>query len=112
MVCSNAFTRERTDLGVLKALGFTSRRLRAQFALRFFIISVIGGAVGAAAGSLFSVSLLDLVFSTFGITKVYPDSTPLTYITAAAFVIICVTVFAYIVSGKIRKVETRELVTE
>ena len=112
IVCSNAFTRERTDLGVLKALGFTSRRLRAQFALRFFIISVIGGAVGAAAGSLFSVSLLDLVFSTFGITKVYPDSTPLTYITAAAFVIICVTVFAYIVSGKIRKVEIRELVTE
>ena len=112
MVCSKAFSQERTDLGIYKAMGFTSGRLRRQFAVRFLIISLIGSVVGAAAGALFSVDILNLVFSLFGISRVQSDSTPLTFIMAAAFVCLSTAVFAYLTSRRIKKIEVRELVTE
>ncbi len=37
MACRRAFIRERTDIGIFRAMGFTSRDLRIQFALRFML---------------------------------------------------------------------------
>lgn len=112
MICTKAFTQERTDIGIYKALGFTVGKLRLQFAVRFFIVSLIGGVIGAVAGSMFSVNVLDLIFSLFGVSKVVPDYTAFTFIGAVAFVSLCVLVFSFIVSGKVKRVEIRELVTE
>ncbi|MBR6874279.1 MAG: FtsX-like permease family protein [Ruminococcus sp.] len=112
MVCSKAFTQERTDLGIYKAIGFTSGRLRRQFAVRFFIIALFGSALGALAGMFWSDDLLNVIFSMFGINKLYPDSTPLTYLGAAGFVVASVTLFALLVSRKVRKVGVRELIVE
>jgi len=112
MVCTKAFTQERTDIGIYKAIGFTVGKLRVQFAVRFFIVSLIGGAIGSVAGSMFSVNVLDLIFSLFGVSKVVPDYTAFTFIGAVAFVSLCVLVFSFIVSGKVKWVEIRELVTE
>lgn len=42
MVCSKAFIQERIDIGIYKAIGFTSKHLRIQFAVRFLIVSVLG----------------------------------------------------------------------
>ncbi|MBR6046001.1 MAG: FtsX-like permease family protein [Ruminococcus sp.] len=112
MVCSKAFAQERTDLGVYKAIGFTSGRLRRQFTVRFLIIAVIGSILGAFAGSLWSDDLLNTVFSMFGIVKLYPDSTPLTYIGGGAFICLCTAVFAFIASRKVKKIAVRELITE
>ena len=36
MICSKTFLREKTDIGIYKALGFTSGNLRLQFSFRFF----------------------------------------------------------------------------
>lgn len=112
MVCSKSFMQERTDLGIYKAMGFTSRRLRRQFAVRFLIISLIGSVFGALAGAFFSGDVLNLIFSLFGINNVTQNNSPLTFITAAAFVCISTAVFAYLTSGKIKKIEVRELITE
>ena len=112
MVCSAAFAQERTDLGICKAIGFTSGRLRAQFTLRFFIISLAGAVLGAIAGSLFSEDLLNLIFGMFGLVRVYTVNTAMTYISAAAFICICVSAFAFFASRKVKRVEIRELVTE
>lgn len=103
---------ERTDIGIYKAIGFTVGKLRVQFAVRFFIVSLIGGVIGAAAGSMFSVNVLDLIFSLFGVSKVVTDYTAFTFIGAVAFVSLCVLAFSFIVSGKVKRVEIRELVTE
>ena len=112
MICTKAFTQERTDIGIYKAIGFTVGKLRAQFAVRYFIVSLIGGVVGAVAGSMFSVNVLDLVFSLFGVSKIVPEYTAFTFIGAVAFVSLCVLVFSFIVSGKVKRVEIRELITE
>lgn len=112
MVCSKAFIRERTDIGIYKAIGFTSGKLRMQFAIRFFMVALIGSVVGAFAGAWFSVDVINLVFRLFGVSSVTTDNTMFTYITAVAFISICVFVFSYLVSGKMKRVEIKELVTE
>ena len=63
-------------------------------------------------GSIFSVKLLDLIFLLFGVSKVVPEYTAFTFIGAVAFVSLCVLVFSFIVLGKVKRVEVRELVTE
>lgn len=112
MVCSKAFLRERRDSGIYKALGFTSFRLRSCFALRFLMISVIGGALGAVLSGLFSDRLLSLLLKNIGISCF--ESTITVFAAAAPVVMICVCffVFAYFSSGKIKRVEIRELVSE
>ncbi|MBQ7187172.1 MAG: FtsX-like permease family protein [Ruminococcus sp.] len=112
MVCSKAFMQERRDLGIYKAMGFTSGQLRRQFAVRFLLISLIGSIIGGLAGGFFSADILNLIFSLFGITKIQTASTPLTFITAAAFVCISTALFAYITSHRIKRIEVRELITE
>lgn len=112
MVCSKAFIRERTDIGIYKAIGFTSGKLRMQFAIRFFMVALIGSVVGAFTGAWFSVDVINLVFRLFGVSSVTTDNTMFTYITAVAFISICVFVFSYLVSGKMKRVEIKELVTE
>ncbi|MCI7767235.1 MAG: FtsX-like permease family protein [Oscillospiraceae bacterium] len=112
MVCSKAFLRERRDSGIYKALGFTSDRLRLCFAVRFLIISVIGGAVGAVLSALFSGRLLSLLLKNIGISCF---ESKISFFTASVPVIIiclCFFVFAYFSSGKIKRVEIRELVSE
>lgn len=112
MVCSKAFTQERTDIGIYKAVGFKASKLRIQFAFRFLIVSLIGSAAGGILSYFFSEKMLGILLKSIGITSVNTD------VFAASFeipiLIVCLSflIFSYIVSGKIRKVKIRELVTE
>ncbi|MBQ3514368.1 MAG: ABC transporter permease [Lachnospiraceae bacterium] len=112
MVCSKAFIQERTDIGIYKAIGFTSNRLRLQFAIRFFIVSMLGSGIGAVLSLLFSGKLLGGLLRSLGLTNFVAKYTPSTLIYPVALIGICFFVFAFLVSGKTKKVEVRELVTE
>lgn len=112
MVCSKAFTQERTDIGIYRAVGFKASKLRIQFAFRFLIVSLIGSAAGGILSYFFSEKMLGILLKSIGITSVNTD------VFAASFeipiLIVCLSflIFSYLVSGKIRKVKIRELVTE
>ncbi len=112
MVCSKAFLKERRDSGIYKALGFTSGKLQLCFALRFLIISVIGGAVGTALSAMFSGRLLSLLLKNIGISCFESKITVFTAAVPVLIICICFFAFAYFSSGKIKKVEIRELVSE
>lgn len=58
MVCTKTFLQERKDIGIYKALGFTTGKLRLQFAVRFLIISIIGSAIGSLLSTVLSGKLL------------------------------------------------------
>lgn len=47
MFCKKAFLQERRDIGIYKSLGFTSGKLRLQFAVRFLIVALIGSVLGS-----------------------------------------------------------------
>lgn len=112
MVVSKAFTRERTDIGIYKAVGFTSDKLRLGFAVRFTITALIGAALGAALSAFASQLVLTLAFRMIGITKLYCGFTTLTVVLPVIFMGIAFFAFSFLLSAKIRKVQIRELVTE
>lgn len=112
MVCSKAFIQERTDIGIYKAVGFTSGHLRLQFAVRFLIVSILGSAAGALLSVMFSGKVLSGLLRSIGITRFAVDFTAFTFAAPIALICVCLFIFAYFVSRKIKNVAVRELVVE
>ncbi|MBO4474259.1 MAG: ABC transporter permease [Clostridiales bacterium] len=112
MICSKVFTQERRDLGIYKAIGFTSRKLRLLFALRFLIIAVIGSAIGTALSLLFSSRGLSILLRSVGICNFISRYQPDTILIPVCILLLCFFLFAYISARKVKKVEIRELVIE
>lgn len=112
MVCTKTFVQERTDIGIYKALGFDSNKLRRQFAIRFLIISVCGAAIGTVLSILFSEKLLSLLLSQVGLAKVVTEFTTMSVLIPMMAISLSFCVFAFLALRKIKKVAVRELVAE
>lgn len=112
MMVTKAFKRERKDLGIYKAIGFTSNRLRLIFALRFTTVSGIGAVLGIVLGFLFAGKLLGVALSITGLSYLPLDFglTEILIVLAVCFT----TVFlaGYLTSAKIKTVEVNELIVE
>ena len=112
MVCAKTFQRERTDIGVYKAIGMRSSQLRTQFALRFAIVAFIGSCIGCAAALLISKIMLSALMSMIGLTNFLTDFSPSMLLLPTAAMVLSFFAFAYIASSRVNNVETRELITE
>ena len=112
MICSKIFTQERRDLGIYKAVGFTSGKLRLLFAMRFLIVGIIGSAIGCALSFLFSNRALRMALRSVGVTNFLSNYSAETIVIPVVLLLISFFLFAYIVSRKVKKVEIRELVIE
>lgn len=112
MVCSKSFAIERTDIGILRAVGFSNTGLRLSFALRFFVISLPGSALGMVLSAAFSARLIGGVLSMVGFSKVEVAFTPLTVLIPVLVMGVCFFTFAYMAARRIRRVAVRELVVE
>lgn len=112
MVCKKAFLQEKRDIGIYKALGFTSSKLRLQFAVRFLIVSLIGSAFGSLLSVLFTQNVLTAVFSFAGISSFNTEFTAVSFIVPVAIIAVSFFVFSYLASSKIKTVEIKDLVVE
>lgn len=112
MICSKSFIKERTDIGVFKALGFTASTLRMQFAFRFMIIAVIGSVLGGIASFFLTSPLLVTLLRMMGLTQLDADIDFITFIIPAAVISLSFFAFAYLTARKINTVEVRELISE
>ena len=112
MICSKAFIKERTDIGILKSLGFTANTLRIQFALRFVITAVIGSLIGGTASIFLTSPLLEALMKILGLTQIEAKFTIFTFLLPALAVCINFYIFAYFTARKINTVEVRELISE
>lgn len=112
LVTGRMFTAERQDLGVYRALGFTSGRLRRQFALRFFIVALLGCLLGATTAALSGGWLMSRLFSMFGVTRFALDANPLMVAALAVGLALVFLVAAYVSARKVKRVDVRELVEE
>lgn len=112
MVCTKVFIQERTDIGIAHAIGFSTTKIRFQFAARFAIVCMISAVFGVILARLYSDDILTLIFSLFGIHRIQMDYNSLSFIIPAVAAVICYMVFGYLASRKVKKVSTRELVTE
>lgn len=112
MVCSKAFVQERIDIGIYKATGFQTSGLRWQFAFRFLIVSVLGAAAGGIVSCFFSGKLLSVLLRSIGIVSFQTNISFSTVAIPIAVICLSFFLFSYLVSGKIKTVKIRELVTE
>lgn len=112
MVCMRSFLRERTDIGIYKALGFTVQQLRLQFSFRFLTVSVIGAALGVIFCIFLCPSMMKTLLRGLGITNFTTDYTFGVMALTVCMICFCFFLFAFLVSRKIQKVEVRELILE
>ncbi|MCM1561886.1 MAG: FtsX-like permease family protein, partial [Butyrivibrio sp.] len=112
MVCSKAFLKERQDIGIYKAMGFTAGTLRLQFSFRFMFVAAVGAVFGCGAALLFGKNMLGMILRQVGISSLEVGVT-LSAIFVPA-VVICVYFFFFTLfsSRKIKRVEVKELITE
>lgn len=112
MVTSKTFIQERREIGIYKAIGFTSRSLRLSFGIRFMITAVLGIALGISLSLPFSSRAVGLVLSLIGLTKMPSEYNFVSVAVPAAILMLCFFIFAFLSSGKVKRVQARELVTE
>ncbi|HIW77034.1 MULTISPECIES: ABC transporter permease [Gordonibacter] len=112
LITSRMFTAERQDLGVYRALGFTASRLRRQFALRFFLVALVGCVLGAITATLGGGNLMGQLFGLFGVTKFNLASDPLVVSALTLGFALVFFVAAYAGARKIKHVDVRELVAD
>lgn len=101
LVGSKLLAKERQDLGIYKALGFSGTQLRTAFALRFTVVSLLGAAVGILLSSLATDPLVALVMGLCGISN-FSSHPGLGSVLLPAAVVICLfTVLAYFTSSQV-----------
>ena len=63
MICKRSFQRERTDIGIFRAMGFSVPHLRRQFAMRFLLIALIATNFGNNNGMAIIVIPVALAYA-------------------------------------------------
>lgn len=112
MVCDKVFLKEKNDYGIYKSQGFTTDNLRMQFSLRFLAVAFVGGVFGAACNVLTNDRLIGMALSGMGIThfltsyKFWDYALPVLVLAAVFFL------FAWLISGRIKRVDTKSLIVE
>ncbi len=112
MICAKSFTKERTDIGILKSLGFTAGKLRLQFSFRFMIVAATGSCLGGVSSLFLTKPLLGVLLRIVGLTRIETPITLTTFLIPALSICASFFVFAYIASRQIEKIEVRELISE
>ena len=112
MICKMTFLRERTDLGIFKATGFTTGNLRAQFSIRFLLMGIIGCVIGIGCAAAFTKPILSKILRIIGITDFAKSITLFDIAIPVSVICICFILFSFISSSRIKRVSTTELICE
>lgn len=109
---SKILNAEQRDIGIYKAIGFTSGQLRTAFALRFMMTAVLGSIIGNVLAAGFTDPLVSMVMKMAGISNFSSRLTAGGTWIPAAVVILLFTGFAYGASWRVKRVDLTVLITE
>ena len=112
MICQKSFVRERIDIGIFRAVGFSVGGLRRQFAVRFLLVAVCGSALGAVCSACLSLPLLSVLLRFLGITRFQAPASVWVYLAPALAICAAFFVCSYFSARRVKTVSVRELVTE
>jgi putative ABC transport system permease protein len=112
LMLKTVILRRRKELGIQKAVGFTTFRLMNQFALNFIPVVTLGVAAGGLTGAFGFNSLFMATVRGMGImTASMPTPVGMTIIVCIGLVVIAY-FFAMLISWRIRKISAYALVSE
>ena len=106
IITSNEVRRQRKNLGIMKGLGYSSKDLMKQIAIRFLPVNILGIAIATVCGIYMNILFWGASFATVAETNVF-----VIVITDVLLLLFCYFV-TYISAGKIRKISVTELMTE
>ena len=112
MTGSKILSAETGNLGIYKAIGFISGKLRLTFALRFCIMAVVGSAVGMFFAAVCTDPLVSAVMKLAGISNFESHPGVGEMLFPAGVVILLFMGFSYLAAGRIKRVAVTVLVRE
>lgn len=112
IVCSKMFLKEKKDFGIYKAFGFTTANLRLQFALRFLLVALIGSILGIITNVFLNNKMMGALLKLLGISNYVTEYSMLGFLVPSTLISICFFLFSYLLSGKIKRVDTKSLIVE
>lgn len=112
LVCGKIFAKEQQDYGIYKAMGFTSRQLRLQFALRFVIVSMAGSVLGVAFSVFLMNPCMQFLLSFVGVSQVEIELSFNSVVFPVFMMLAVFFVFSWLLAGRIRRVQPRILIVE
>lgn len=112
LIVKTLLLRKKKEMGIQKALGFTTGQLILQTACGFLPVLLIGTIVGCLAGGMGVNSILSILFSGIGILKVNFIILPGMLVGLCAGITWIGFVTVIVVSGRIRKISPYTLMNE
>lgn len=103
---------ETRELGIYKAIGFSSSRLRLQLAQRFVVITVFGGSIGIVLETLFGAKLFTYVLRFAGISSFYIEFKLFNALLPIIIISLLALISSYISSTNTKRVSAYGLINE
>lgn len=104
--------KSQKELGIKKALGFTSEQLRTELSLSMMPAISLGICTGAIVGILNSNSFLTVLLSAYGVSESNMEASPWMIITVILFGLTVSYFMVYALSRRIKKISAYSLITE
>ena len=112
LITVKSFIQERIDLGIYKANGFNTFKLRNTMAIRFMIVAFLGLAIGCLMSCFLSDVMLGYLLSSLGLGRINCPNKFTNMLIVILGGMLIVYLSAFIASRRIKKVSIRELVVE
>lgn len=103
---------KRTEYGIYKAMGYTTKDLVFQFSLSFTVTSFLGIITGSIATLFLSGHVLGLLLLSLGLTRISLKINPASILLMDCCMMVFICLFAIIKAYRIRKITAYELMAE
>lgn len=112
LVIQTGILKRKRELGIMRALGYTTFQLRSQIAMSFLPVVTVGVLVGTCLGGLYTNSLLEMLLSSAGIAQVnFKIQAPMIIGLGIGLVLFSYLI-SMLVSRRIKRITAYELITE
>lgn len=112
MTGSKIVLAEQKDLGIYKAIGFSSASLRLTLALRFAMVAALGGLIGTFLAVVITDPIVSSVMKLAGISNFVSHPNFIGLVLPMVVVMLLFAAFGWLSAGKIKKVPLAVLVTD
>ena len=104
--------KKQKEIGIKKALGFSSSQLRTELVLSMLPQITFGAVVGSVIGCFSSNKILAAMLATMGIMRSNMEVFPWMAMVSVVFAVLVSFVIIWMLSGRIKKISAYSLITD
>ena len=106
IISASSVKRQRKNLGIMKSLGYSSKDLRRQMALKVMPVMIVSMVIASVVAIYVNKVFWSVMFATIATTDI------LLIIGVDIAMIVLAYIMTYVGAGKIKKISVTELMTE